>query len=102
MINGILEKYDSGDTVEAALFEKKQAAIENIPDDLQKCPISMVPLRACNITGIENVRHMLSYAGDFNDPTGSADLKSSTLRDAVETVRSQRRKVTRSLINADK
>ena len=63
VMNGILESYDSADKVETALFEKQQAAIKSIPESLKQYPVTMVPLRAYNITGVENVRHMLSDAG---------------------------------------
>ena len=51
------------DKIEAALFEKQQAAIKSIPESLLRYPITAMPLRAYNITGIDNVRRMLSDAG---------------------------------------
>lgn len=93
VINGILESHDPDDAVESALYEKQKTAIENIPSELQKRPISMVPLRAYNITGIENVRHMLSYAGNFNDRIDSANLNASTLHDVIDDIHNSGKKV---------
>jgi arsenite-transporting ATPase len=62
-MNGILQSHDSMDKIEAALFEKQQAAIKSIPESLLRYPITAMPLRAYNITGIKNVRRMLSDAG---------------------------------------
>lgn len=64
VINGILETCDPEDAVETALFEKQQAALKTIPGELLNHSVAMVPLRAYNITGIKNVRHMLSGPGE--------------------------------------
>jgi len=93
VINGMLESYDPNDAVETALFEKQKTAIESIPESLLKQPATMVPLRAYNITGIENVRHMLSYAGSVknrNEPTNS---NMSTLMDVVNDIYESGKKV---------
>ena len=63
VINGILETHAVNDKVETALFEKQQTSLKGIPNSLLKNSVTMVPLRAYNITGIENVRHLLSYDG---------------------------------------
>ena len=93
VFNGLLESSDPNDTVETALFEKQKAAIENIPADLLKRPISMVPLRAYNITGIENVRHMLSYSGSANDGNSSAKISAYALANVVEDIYRSGKKV---------
>lgn len=93
VFNGLLESSDPNDTVETALFEKQKVAIENIPADLLKRPISMVPLRAYNITGIENVRHMLSYSGSANDGNSPAEISAYALADVVEDIYRSGKKV---------
>lgn len=93
VVNGLLESSDPNDAVETALFEKQKAAIENIPDELLRRPVSMVPLRAYNITGIENVRHMLSYSGSVNDGNIPAKIGASTLADVVEDIYNSGKKV---------
>lgn len=93
VVNGLLDSADPNDAVESALFEKQKAAIENIPAGLLKRPASMVPLRAYNITGIENVRHMLSYSGSASDGDSPENLKASTLADVVNELYSSGKKV---------
>ncbi len=93
VVNGLLENSDPNDTVETALFEKQKAAIENISIDLLKRPVSMVPLRAYNITGIENVRHMLSYSGSANGRTSPTKISAYTLADVVDELYNSGKKV---------
>ncbi|MFT8888844.1 MAG: arsenical pump-driving ATPase [Ethanoligenens sp.] len=93
VVNGLLESSDPNDLVETALFEKQKAAIENIPAELLKRPTSMVPLRAYNITGIEHVRHMLSYSGSTNNGNSPAKISTYTLADVVDELYSSGKKV---------
>lgn len=93
VVNGLLESSDPNDVVETALFEKQKTAIENIPIDLLKRPVSMVPLRAYNITGIENVRHMLSYSGSVNDGNSPAKISAYALADVVDELYNSGKKV---------
>jgi len=63
IINGILTSYD--DTISKSLYKKQQDALENMPEQLKKLSMYSIPLRAYNITGIENVRTLFekdSYA----------------------------------------
>lgn len=93
VVNGLLESSDPNDAVETALVEKQKAAIESIPAGLLRRPASMVPLRAYNITGIENVRHMLSYSGSASDGNSSAKISAFTLADVVEDIYNSGKKV---------
>ncbi|MDD4122121.1 MAG: ArsA-related P-loop ATPase, partial [Eubacteriales bacterium] len=43
-----------------SLYEKQQAAISEMPESLKVFSIHMVPLRAYNVTGLENVRALLN------------------------------------------
>jgi len=93
VINGILEAHDSNDGVETALFEKQQTAIQKIPESLLQYPVTMVPLRAYNITGIENVRHMLSYSGIADTGTVSNLKNACKLADLVNEIHQSGKKV---------
>ena len=62
VINGILQSYD--DIVSQSLFDKQQEALKNIPDGLKDFGTYGIPLRAYNITGIENVRAFLHLDND--------------------------------------
>ncbi|KUO58290.1 MAG: arsenical pump-driving ATPase [Gracilibacter sp. BRH_c7a] len=58
VINGVLTSHD--DSVSASLYHKQQKALSEIPQSLQGITSYMIPLRAYNITGIDNVRAFLT------------------------------------------
>ncbi len=58
VINGVLTEYS--DSLSSNLYEKQQNAINTMPESLQTIPLHMVPLRAYNVTGLENVRALLN------------------------------------------
>lgn len=93
IMNGILQSYDANDGVESALFEKQQTALENMPESLLKRSITMVPLRAYNITGIENVRNMLSYSGSVTGGSASKHPDAYKLSDIVNEIYDSGKKV---------
>lgn len=57
IMNGILPSFD--DNISESLYRKQQKALENMPKDLKDIKIYSIPLRAYNITGLENVRALL-------------------------------------------
>ncbi|RKD30346.1 arsenical pump-driving ATPase [Lacrimispora algidixylanolytica] len=58
VINGVLADYD--DTISKSLYDKQQKALADMPKLLQSIKAYMIPLRAYNITGMENVRSLLT------------------------------------------
>lgn len=60
IINGVMESWD--DIISKDFFEKQQKALLNIPPTLQGLKTSYVPLRAYNVTGLHNVRSLLTTA----------------------------------------
>lgn len=58
IINGVLSAYD--DSISESLYRKQQNALEQMPNGLKKLSTYQIPLRAYNITGIENVRALLT------------------------------------------
>ena len=63
IINGVLTGHD--DMISESLHCKQQKALADMPKSLQTVTSYMIPLRAYNITGMENVRALLtkdSYA----------------------------------------
>jgi arsenite-transporting ATPase len=58
VINGILADYD--DTISKSLYDKQQKALANMPKPLMEIQTYTIPLRAYNITGMENVRSLLT------------------------------------------
>lgn len=58
VINGVLSGHN--DPLSSSLYEKQQAALASMPGSLRNMPLYMVPLRAYNVTGLENVRALLN------------------------------------------
>lgn len=57
IMNGELTVHD--DVISESLYQKQQAALNSIPDSLKNITTYSIPLRAYNITGIENIRSLL-------------------------------------------
>ena len=58
VINGVLTLYD--DSISESLYQKQQKALAEMPQGLLSLITYTVPLRAYNITGMENVRALLT------------------------------------------
>lgn len=58
IINGVLGSFD--DLISESLYGKQQEAIKEMPKELQSLTVYSIPLRAYNITGIDNVRALLT------------------------------------------
>jgi arsenite-transporting ATPase len=58
IINGVLNSYD--DSISQSLYNKQQNALANMPQSLKEITTYQIPLRAYNVTGIDNVRAFLS------------------------------------------
>lgn len=93
VINGLLETYDVNDAVETALFKKQQSAVQEIPHNLVKQSVTMVPLRAYNITGLDNVRQLLSYSGYTTAVSTLQRPDAYALSDVVDEIEASNKKV---------
>lgn len=60
VINGILEHRDSNDTVSEQIVERQQTALKSMPESLNRYQTYRVPLRSYNMSGIANIRRLLS------------------------------------------
>lgn len=58
VINGVLSEHD--DIISEGLYKKQQKALSNMPNGLKNLISYFIPLRAYNITGMENVRDLLT------------------------------------------
>lgn len=63
IINGVLRNYD--DSASQSLFDKQQEVLKDTPIYLKNFVTYEIPLRAYNITGIDNVRAFL-YEDKYN------------------------------------
>jgi arsenite-transporting ATPase len=61
IINGVLNKFD--DAISESLYYKQQNALQEIPGGLMNVDTYTIPLRAYNVTGIDNVRAFLKEDG---------------------------------------
>ncbi|MDL2237204.1 arsenical pump-driving ATPase [Christensenellaceae bacterium OttesenSCG-928-K19] len=91
VINGVLETHD--DTISDALFMKQQSALKELPVGIADLHTTMIPLRAYNITGIENLRNFL-VKDDFIGSTATVNAKDiSGLSDVVDDLYTNNKKV---------
>lgn len=60
IINGVLEHVNANDGISRSFYEKQQSAIATMPEDLRKMPVYTIPLRSYNVSGLENIRRMLT------------------------------------------
>lgn len=74
LINGVLDLHD--DLLSEAIFKKQQSALANIPGYLTKFPTYTIPYRPYNITGLKNVRGLLSSVDLSDDVAPAAQLPS--------------------------
>lgn len=58
LVNGILGTFD--DAVSTGLHQKQQAALAGMPERLRTLTTYQIPLRAYNVTGLDNVRALLT------------------------------------------
>ncbi|MBW9170319.1 arsenical pump-driving ATPase [Clostridium estertheticum] len=58
IINGVMSYFD--DSVSESLYQKQQKSLSEMPEGLKKIRTYMVPLRAYNIAGMDNVRSLLT------------------------------------------
>ncbi|BAE85941.1 arsenical pump-driving ATPase [Desulfitobacterium hafniense] len=91
VINGVISSYD--DSISEGLYEKQQKALQDMPRELQSLTAYTIPLRAYNITGIGNVRALLTkddYA--FSDEILSVQHLPQ-LKDVINDLDTSNRKV---------
>ncbi len=60
VINGVLELDVENDGVADALYKKQQMAMQSIPLEIANLATYRIPLRSYNLTGIQNIRMMLT------------------------------------------
>ncbi|MBW9150709.1 arsenical pump-driving ATPase [Clostridium estertheticum] len=82
IINGVMNSFD--DSVSESLYKKQQKSLLEMPDGLKKIKTYMVPLRAYNITGMDNVRALLTK-DNYSVSSEKINAKTiPTLKDVIE------------------
>lgn len=91
IVNGVLMQHD--DALSSELYRKQQAALADMPAELKKLAQYAVPLRAYPITGIANIRAMLTE-DHFEQQKAEIDrTKLHRLNDLVNTLDAENKKV---------
>lgn len=91
VINGLLSTYD--DVISESLYKKQQRALAYMPEGLKKLTTYSIPLRAYNITGIENVRALLTKDNFMIDDEVVQANTMLRLKDVVEDLYQSKKKV---------
>lgn len=82
IINGVMSSFD--DSVSESLYQKQQKSLVEMPEGLKKIKTYMVPLRAYNITGMDNVRALLTK-DNYSVRREKINAKTiPTLKDVIE------------------
>ncbi|MBU3213807.1 arsenical pump-driving ATPase [Clostridium estertheticum] len=82
IINGVMSSFD--DSVSESLYKKQQKSLGEMPEGLKKIKTYMVPLRAYNITGMDNVRALLTK-DNYSVRREKINAKTiPTLKDVIE------------------
>lgn len=91
VINGILTTYD--DSISEELYRKQQKALAEMPKGLQNLKTYTIPLRAYNITGMENVRALLTRDNYIIQNEKINALKIPQLKDVINDLYCSNKKV---------
>lgn len=91
VINGVLQSYD--DELSQSLFGKQQEALRNMPKEFKDTITYEIPLRAYNITGIDNIRAFLLKDNDVvcNEKLNSKTVP--TFKDVINDLYTSGKKV---------
>ena len=91
IVNGVLTQHD--DALSSELYRKQQSALAGMPEGLKRLAQYAVPLRAYPITGIANIRAMLTE-DRFEQQKAEVDLtKLHRLNDLVDELDAENKKV---------
>ena len=91
VVNGVLVEHT--DALSASLYEKQQAALAAMPEDLRRFSRYIVPLRAYNVTGLENVRALLNTDYVSTHPQTLNATNIPALNDVIDELAGEGRRV---------
>lgn len=91
IVNGVMNAYD--DDISKSIYLKQQKALMEIPEGLKHKKTYLIPLRAYNITGIENVRAFLTEERYKTNTKDAVRHHIPQLRDVVEDLYQNNRKI---------
>ena len=91
VMNGVLDSSD--DEVSTSLHNKQKAALERIPKILKGIETFYIPLRAYNVTGMDNVRSLLKNDDYKENRTALTTPDIHNLQNIIEELSASDRKV---------
>ena len=91
VMNGVLDSSD--DEVSTSLHNKQKAALERIPEILKGIETFYIPLRAYNVTGMDNVRSLLKNDDYKENRTALTTPDIHNLQNIIEELSASDRKV---------
>ena len=91
IVNGVLTQHD--DTLSSELYRKQQSALAGMSEGLKRLAQYSVPLRAYPITGIANIRAMLTEDCFEQQKAEVASSKLHRLSDLVDELGAENKKV---------
>lgn len=91
VMNGVLDSSD--DEVSTSLHNKQKAALERIPEILKGIETFYIPLRAYNVTGMDNVRSLLKNDDYKENRTVLTTPDIHNLQNIIEELSASDRKV---------
>ncbi|MFT8316609.1 MAG: arsenical pump-driving ATPase [Clostridium sp.] len=91
VINGVLENYD--DSLSEELYEKQHKALKGISEHLKSLEKYEIPLRAYNVTGIDNIRAFLKEDRVEYTDKGLDVKKVFRLKEVIEDLYNTNKKV---------
>lgn len=93
LINGVLFTFNKEDETERAFYNKQQAALKSIPDELSMLDTYQMPLRAYNIVGIKNIRRFLEEDELSEQKTNKEIGIRYSLKDVIDDIYTTNKKV---------
>lgn len=91
VINGVLTYSD--DIISDSLYKKQQKALKEMPLGLQNLSTYMIPLRAYNIIGMDNVRSLLTQDNFILSEETINNQTIDTLKDVIDDLYNSGKKV---------
>lgn len=94
IINGVMEEHDENDTISKQLYTRQQTALKNRSQTLLNLTTYFVPLRSYNMTGIDNIRNMLSKDASIVNAQKDVDTSSyQPLENLIEDLYQSKKRV---------
>lgn len=84
IINGVLESQDEDDEISKTIYQRQQNALSSYSQLLSQVDTYIVPLRSYNMTGINNIRNMLTQDAPMDKPSQNINTnKYHTIDDII-------------------